>query len=187
MALTLSDVKFWEAMGEEISIHTAFFVWHLKIALSSFYGIPTNASIFFSTFRATISRSSEVKCKFVSSNVPQGLSCLILNFPRTRHIKELLWCDQPGVTYFLQELYFHDRGRLIFNVGFVEIYFTGWLNLNYLAWRVLEPVWSIQVSPLIALHVSAVLFCFVRSSRQDFHITPDICYAYSSLFNYTIA
>ena len=117
MALTLSDVKFWEAMSEEISIHTDFFVWHLKIALPSFCGIPTNASIIFSTFRATNSRSSEVKCKFVFSNVPQGFSCLILNFPRTRHIKELLWCHQPGVTCFLKELYFHHRGRL---------YFRGW-------------------------------------------------------------
>ena len=59
MALTLSDVKFWEAMGEEISIHTAFFGWHLKIALPSFYGIPTNASIIFSTFCATNFRSCE--------------------------------------------------------------------------------------------------------------------------------
>ena len=117
MVLTISDVQFWEAMGEEISIHTAFFVWHFKI--------PTNASIVFSTFRATDSRSSEVKCKFVSLNVPQGFSCLILNFPRTCHVKELLWCDQPGVTYFLKELYFHDRGRLVLSVGFVEIYFTG--------------------------------------------------------------
>ena len=27
---------------------------------------------------------------FVASNLAQGFSCLILNFPRTRHIKELL-------------------------------------------------------------------------------------------------
>ena len=26
MALTLSEVKFWEAMGEEITIHMAFFL-----------------------------------------------------------------------------------------------------------------------------------------------------------------
>ena len=95
------------------------------IALPGFYGIPTNASIIFSSFRATNSRSSEVKCKLVPSNVPQGFSYLILNFPRTRQIKELLWCDQPGVTYFLKELYFHDRGRLVFSVGYDEIYFTG--------------------------------------------------------------
>ena len=77
-------------MGEEISIHTAFFCLTLKDCSADFYGIPTNASIIFSTFRAANSRSSEVKCKFVSSNVPQGFSCLILNFPRTRHKKELL-------------------------------------------------------------------------------------------------
>ena len=145
MALTLSVVKFWEAMGEEISIHTAFFVWHFMIALPGFYGIPTNASIIFSSFRATNSRNSEVKCKFVSSNVPQGFSCLILNFPRTSHIKELLWCDQPGVTYFLKELYFHDRGRLVFSVGFVEICFTSFLILIYLSWRVAEPLWLIAL------------------------------------------
>ena len=40
-------------MGDEISIHKAFFVCHFKIALPSFYGIPTDASIIFSTFRAT--------------------------------------------------------------------------------------------------------------------------------------
>ena len=34
--------------------------------------------------------SSDMKCKFVSSNLPQGFSCLILNFPRTRHTKEPL-------------------------------------------------------------------------------------------------
>ena len=34
-------------MGEEISIYMAFFVWHFKIALPSFYGIPTTASIIF--------------------------------------------------------------------------------------------------------------------------------------------
>ena len=47
MALTLSEVKFWEAMGEEITIHMAFCFWHLKIALPNFRGIPTNASIIF--------------------------------------------------------------------------------------------------------------------------------------------
>ena len=47
MALTLSEVNFLEAMGEEISIHMAFSAWHFKIALPSFYGIPTNASIIF--------------------------------------------------------------------------------------------------------------------------------------------
>ena len=47
MALTLSEVKFLEAMGEEISIHMAFSAWHFKIALPSFCGIPTNASIVF--------------------------------------------------------------------------------------------------------------------------------------------
>ena len=45
-------------MGEEISIYMAFFVWHFKIALPSFYGIPTNESIIFSTFRAANSPSS---------------------------------------------------------------------------------------------------------------------------------
>ena len=74
MALILSDVKFWEAIGEEISIHMAFFVWHLKIALRSFYGIPTNASIIVFSFRATNSCSSDMKCKFVPSNFPQGIS-----------------------------------------------------------------------------------------------------------------
>ena len=44
------------------------------------------------------------------------------------------------MAYFLKELYFHDRGRLVFRVGFVETYFTGWLNLNYLASRVAEPL-----------------------------------------------
>ena len=82
MALILSEVKFWEVIGEEISIHTAFFVWHFKIALPnalpSFQGIPTNASIIFLTFRATSSRSSDVKYKFVSLTVPQGFSSLIL-------------------------------------------------------------------------------------------------------------
>ena len=34
-------------MGKEISIHTAFFVSHFKIALPSVYGILTNASIIF--------------------------------------------------------------------------------------------------------------------------------------------
>ena len=47
MALTLLEVKFWEAMCEEISIHMALFVWHFKIAQPSFCGIPTNASIIF--------------------------------------------------------------------------------------------------------------------------------------------
>ena len=37
-------------MGEEISIHIAFSAWHFKIALPSFYGIPTNGSIFFPAF-----------------------------------------------------------------------------------------------------------------------------------------
>ena len=50
MTLTLSGVKFREAMGEEISIHSALFVWHFKIALPSFYGIPTNESIIFPPF-----------------------------------------------------------------------------------------------------------------------------------------
>ena len=151
MTLTLSDVKFWEAIGEEISIHTTFFVWHFMIALPGFYGIPTDASIIFSSFRATNPRSSEVKCKCVPSNVPQGFSCLILNFPRACHIKELLWCDQPGVIYFMKELYFHDRGRLVLSVGFVEIYFTGCLNLNYFAWRAAELLWLIllQMWPCI--------------------------------------
>ena len=60
MALTLLEVKFWEAMCEEISIHMALFVWHFKIAQPSFCGIPTNASIIFSTFRAANSRSSSL-------------------------------------------------------------------------------------------------------------------------------
>ena len=50
MALTLSDVKFWEAMGEEISIPMDFFVCHFKIALPNFYGIPTKVSIIFFHF-----------------------------------------------------------------------------------------------------------------------------------------
>ena len=87
MALTLSKVKFWEEMGEEISIHTAFFVWRFKIALPSFCGIPANASIIFSIFRATNSRSTDMKCKFVPSNMPQGFSRLILN---------LIWFYQLG-------------------------------------------------------------------------------------------
>ena len=77
-------------MGEEISIHIAFSAWHFKIALPSFYGIPTNGSIIFSSFRATSSRSSDMKCKFVPSNLLRGFSCLISNFPRSRHRKELL-------------------------------------------------------------------------------------------------
>ena len=34
--------------------------------------------------------SSNMNCKFVPSNLPQGFSYLILNFPCTRHTKEPL-------------------------------------------------------------------------------------------------
>ena len=57
-------------MGEEITIHMAFFVWHLKTALPSFRGIQTNASIIIFTFRATNPRSSELKYKSVPSKSP---------------------------------------------------------------------------------------------------------------------
>ena len=50
MALILSDVKFWEAMGEEISISMEILVCHFKIALPNFYEIPTKASIIFFHF-----------------------------------------------------------------------------------------------------------------------------------------
>ena len=160
MALTLSEVKFWEAMGEEITIHMALFFWHLKIALPNFRGIPTNASIIFLTFRATNSRSSDLKCKFVSHRD----LVLILNFPRafiapppqtivhSSHKRTIvMWSPKPGVTYFFKELHFHDRGRLVLSVGFVEIYFTGCLNLNYFAWRAAELLWLIllQMWPCI--------------------------------------
>ena len=56
MVLTLSDVKFWEAMGEEISIHTAFFVWHFKI--------PTNASVIF--FRLSCNQLPQLWSKMQS-------------------------------------------------------------------------------------------------------------------------
>ena len=121
--------KFWEAMGEEISIHMAFFVWHLKIALPSFCGIPTNASIIFSTFRGTNSRSSDLKCKFVPSNLPQGVSCLILNFPRafvapppqtilySPHKRSIvMWSTQPGVTYFFKRTIISLKRRLRWNI-----------------------------------------------------------------------
>ena len=38
-----------------------------------------------------------------------------------------MWSTQPG-----KELYIHNCGRLVFSIGFVEIYLTGCFNLNYL-------------------------------------------------------
>ena len=59
MAVTLSEVKFWEAMGEEISIHMSFSDCPAEV-LRNF---PTSASVIFSTFCATNSRSSDMNFK----------------------------------------------------------------------------------------------------------------------------
>ena len=47
MALTLSEVKFWEAMGEEISVHVVSFVWHFKIALPNLQNADQSKYYFF--------------------------------------------------------------------------------------------------------------------------------------------
>ena len=52
--------KFWEAMGEEISIHMAFFVWYFT---AEFLRNSDKWEYYFFTFLAFYSRSS-MKCKF---------------------------------------------------------------------------------------------------------------------------
>ena len=116
MAWTISERKFRKIRGEEMSIHMAFFTCYSKMVLPNFRGIPISRSSIFLAFPSTNPRTSEIICKFATTNFPRGLSWANFKFPAsvvinslsrpqkqccTRHIKELLKGNvtQRGVTF----------------------------------------------------------------------------------------
>ena len=164
MALTLSEVKFWEAMGEEITIHMAFFFLTLKDCPAKFSRSSDQRKYYFFWPFVQPTPAALTWNANSSLQISHRDLVLILNFPRafiapppqtivhSSHKRTIvMWSPKPGVTYFFKELHFHDRGRLVLSVGFVEIYFTGYLNLNYFAWRAAELLWLIllQMWPCI--------------------------------------
>ena len=56
------------------------------------------------------------------------------------------------MTHFFTELYLHDRSRFVFSVGFVEIYLTGCLNLNYIVRMTSRRAILGNITPNVALH-----------------------------------
>ena len=110
-------------------------------------------------------------CKMVYFKLPA-------HSPHKRTI--VMWSARCDILF--KELYFHDRRCLVFGVGFFEIHFTPMLCSSvpllikplffapsiFLRWRRSRKKFvRSHVSPLIELHLSAVLFCFGFSSRLN--------------------